>query len=363
MELVILLRANPPPKGIATNTLCLAIAEYVSFQESGPMRLPATLLLVCASFLLPDRCCAKQWADDLFETKSHSFGSVGRGVKAEFEFKLTNPFMEEIEIASASTSCGCTSVEIKKRVLKTYESGTIRAKLNTHLFLGKKGATITVNFSRPQRASVRLRVDGTIYNDLIVSPSSADLGTVDHGTPAQKTVSVRYAGRQGLQIVDVKTENPHLKAKIVPVRGVAQGSYELLVRLDAEAPSGYIRDSLLLVTTNSQLRQIPIMVEARVVPDVTLTPSTLFLGVLKPGETVTKNIVVRGRQPFVIKSIRADREGVVFGATGETARLIHVVPVTVVAGEEAGALVHRVTIETDVSGERPQLSSYAVVQP
>jgi hypothetical protein len=327
------------------------------------MRILTTVSLACIVFFLPERCSAKQWADDLFQTKSHSFGSVGRGAKAEFEFKLTNPFIEDIEISSASTSCGCTSVEIEKRVLKTYETGAILARFNTHLFLGKKGATITVNFSRPQRASVRLRVDGTIHNDLIVNPSSADLGTVDRGTPAEKRISVRYAGRQHLRIIDVKTANPHLKATVVPRSGVHQASYELVVQLDGEAPSGYIRDNLLLTTTNSQLRHIPVMVEARVMPDVTVTPSTLFLGVLKPGDAVTKNIVVRGKRPFVIKSIRADQEGVVFGATGETARPIHVVPVTIVAGEQAGALVHRVTIETDLSNETPQLSSYAVVQP
>jgi hypothetical protein len=300
----------------------------------------------------------------MFETKSHDFGSVGRGAKAEFEFKLTNPFIEDVEIAGVSTSCGCTSVEIPKRVLRTYETGTIVAKFNTHLFLGKRGAAITVNFSRPQRASVRLRVDGTIHNDLIVSPSSADLGTVEQGTAAERRISVQYAGRQNLRIVDVKTDNPHLKAKIVPSEGVQRASYELVVQLDERAPSGYIRDNLLLLTTNQQLREIPVMVEARVIPEITVTPSTLFLGVLKPGERVSNNIVVRGKRPFTIKSIQSDQEGVEFGSiAGKEAKPIHVVPLTIVAGAEAGALVHRVTIETDLSTESPQLNSYAVVQP
>ena len=326
------------------------------------MRISAVCLLGIA-FLVPGECSAKQWAEELFATKSHDFGSVGRGAKAEFEFEVTNPFMEEVEIASASSSCGCTSVEIKKRVLKTYESGAILAKFNTHLFVGKKGATITVHFSRPQPASVRLRVDGTIYSDLIVQPSSADLGTVEKGTAAEKRISVRYAGRQNLQIVDVKTGNPHLKATIIPSNGVQRASYELLVHLDDDAPSGYIRDNLVLLTTHRQLSQIPVMVEARVIPEIVLTPSTLFFGVLKPGESLSKNIVVRGKRPFMIKSISADHEGISFGAVSDTARPIHVVPVTVLAGLEPGALVHTVTIETDSSNEPLQLSSYAVVEP
>ena len=327
------------------------------------MRVFAVAILAYVTCFFPGSCSAKQWANDLFETRTHNFGSVGRGAKAEFEFELTNPFLEDLEIASVSTSCGCTSAAIKKRVLKTYESGAIVAKFNSHLFLGKKGATITVRFSRPQPAIAQLRVEGTIHNDLIVNPSSADLGTVDRGTAVEKKISVRYAGRQNLQIVDVKTGNPHLKATILPASGVQRASYELLVHLDDEAPSGYIRDSLLLVTTNNQLRQIPVMVEARVMPEVTLTPSTLFLGVLKPGETVTKNIVVRGKRPFVIKAIHSDQDGISFGGAGDVPKPIHVVPVTIVAGEEAGALAHRVAIETDLSSEMPELCSYAVVQP
>ncbi len=344
--------------------ICAAFAAVYHGEEMDLMRFASILVCLSLGLALPASCLGQDWAASMFESKAHSFGSVGRGAKAEFEFKLTNPFIEDVEISSASTSCGCTSVEIKKRVLRTYESGTIVAKFNTHLFLGKRGATITVNFSRPQRASVRLRVDGYIHNDLIVNPSSADLGTVQQGTPTERRLSVRYAGRQSLRIVGVKTDNPHLKASIVPSSGVQRASYELVVQLDDSAPSGYIRDNLLLMTTNNQLRQIPVMVEGRVMPEVTLTPSTLFLGVLKPGESVTKNIVVRGNRPFLIKSIKADNEGVTFGQTGTgTAKAIHVVPVTFLAGAEAGALVHKVTIETDASSEMPQLSSYAVVQP
>lgn len=328
------------------------------------MRTTLAAICLCSGLFLPDCCLGQSWAERMFETKTHDFGSVGRAAKAEFEFKLTNPYIEDVEIASATASCGCTSVEVPKRILKTYETGTILAKFNTHLFLGKRGATITVNFVRPMRASAQLRVEGTIHSDLIVTPSSADMGTVDRGTPVERKISVQYAGGQNLRIVDVKTDNPHLKARIVPTGGVQRASYELVVQLDDRAPSGYLRDNLLLVTTSSQLREIPVMVEARVVPEINVTPSTLFLGVLKPGERVTKNIVIRGKSPFTIKSIKADRDGVEINPLGANeAKLIHVVAITIVAGQEAGALVHQLAIETDLSPDRPQLSSYAVVQP
>lgn len=328
------------------------------------MRASVSIAVAILAMVLPDDVFAQQWAVDMFETSSHDFGSVGRGAKAEFEFVLKNPYLDDVHISSATTSCGCTSVEITKPTLKTYEAGSILARFNTDRFLGQRGATITVIFDRPQSASVRLKVTGSIHGDLIVTPSSADLGTVEAGTGAERKVSVRYAGGRSLQIVDVKSANPHVSARIVPNEGIRPASYELVVHLDDRTPPGYIKDSLLLVTTSQELRQIPVMVEARVLPELTVTPDALFLGVLKPGQTVTKNVVVRGKSPFVIKSITADHEGIEFVTAGaDSPRPIHLVSVTITAPKEPGAMVRRATIETDLSKNRPELSSYAVVEP
>jgi hypothetical protein len=329
------------------------------------MRIASILAVWALVLVLVPAAMGQQWAEAMFEHKTHDFGSVGRGAKAEHEFVLKNPYLEDVVIASVSTSCGCTTPTIEKRVLKTYESGSIKARFNSDRFLGKKGATLTVRFSKPLRASVRLRVDGSIHSDLIVNPSSANLGEVDRGTAAERRITVRYAGRQDLRIVDVKSTNPHVKAQIVP-SSVQRASYELIVQLDDQAPSGYIRDNLLLMTNHYQLKQIPVLVEGRVMPEVTVNPSTLFLGSLKPGDSVTKNVVIMrsDKRPFAIKSLRTEHEGISFGASDmETAKPIHIIPVTITAGTEPGALVETIVIETDGSTEMPELNTYAVVQP
>ncbi|MDD4269791.1 MAG: DUF1573 domain-containing protein [Pirellulaceae bacterium] len=327
--------------------------------KAGTMIAMAILVVV-----LPAEAFGQKWAVDMFESTSHDFGCVARGAKAEYEFVLKNPFMDDVQISGAYASCGCTSVEVTKPALKTYESGSILARLNTDRFVGQRGATITVHFNRPQRATVRLKVSGTIHNDLVVSPSSADLGTVEEGVGAERRISVRYAGARELQIVDVKSANPHVSARIMPSAGVHQASCEVVVQLDEKAPPGYLKDNLLLVTTNQQLRQIPVMVEARILPEVTVTPDALFLGVLKPGQKVTRNVVVRGNKPFLIQSITADRDGIEFDTAGAgTPRPIHLVPVTITADAAPGAMVHRATIRTDLSSRGPELNSYAVVEP
>ena len=60
----------------------------------------------------------QQWAGRMFEQTRHDFGSVARGAKTEYEFVLSNIYLEDVHIASVRTSCGCTTPRIKKPWLK-----------------------------------------------------------------------------------------------------------------------------------------------------------------------------------------------------------------------------------------------------
>src|SRR5262245_51513006 len=109
---------------------------------------------------------AQQWADKLFETKAHDFGSVPRAAKSEYLFKVTNPYGEDLHIASVRSSCGCTIPRIEKDTLKTNEQGAIIAEFNTRAFTGQRHARVTVTIDRPRFAEVQLDIKGYIRTDV-----------------------------------------------------------------------------------------------------------------------------------------------------------------------------------------------------
>jgi hypothetical protein len=76
----------------------------------------------------------------------------------------------------------------------------------------------------------------------------------------------------------------------------------------------------------------------------------LFLGRLKPGESVTKKLVVRGKQPFKITGIDCDDPCFNFDTSGETdePKTRHLIPVTFTAGDKPGEITHEVAIRTDM---------------
>ena len=105
------------------------------------------------------------------------------------------------------------------------------------------------------------------------------------------------------------------------------------------------------------------MVEGRVLPEVTVSPSTLFLGSVGLGETVTKKLVIQSQRPFRITSITLDDKEIEYASeAAEVAKPLHLVPVALTAPDVEGSIVRVISIRTDICDEPCDVSSYAVVQ-
>ena len=179
----------------------------------------------------------------------------------------------------------------------------------------------------------------------------------------QKTVAVNYAGRSDWQITGVRSDNPFLTADVRETsREGIYVNYEVVVRLDPKAPPGYINEHLMLTTSDSR-NSIPVPVEGVVQAGLTVSPSQLMLGVVQPGQKVTKQIVVRGKKPFTIVSISADGEGFEFDTSkAKQPKTLHLIPMTYTAGKAPGSVTKSIRIETDLAEQTPVLAAFAVVR-
>ncbi len=161
-------------------------------------------------------------------------------------------------------------------------------------------------------------------------------------------------GRDDWRIVNVRGTNSHLVVDLSLIgRGGGQVSYEMTVNADGALPSGYLSERVMLVSNDPESPQIPLLVEGRVLPAITVSPASLFLGVVQPGDKIAKQLVVEGKQPFRILSIACDDKSFRFGDTGNaTAKKLHVVPVSFLAGKSAGRVSQTIRITTDLGAAR-----------
>jgi hypothetical protein len=322
-----------------------------------------SIFILFVTLVAVSPCFAQEWAQKMFKVTDHDFGSVARGAKAEYRFVFENLYLEDVHIAGVRSSCGCTTPTVENPLVKTYEKGAILAHFNTPTFLGQRGATLTVTIDQPYYAEIQLQVHGYIRGDVVVEPGSVQVGSIDQGTGADQTVSVSYAGRGDWQLLDVRSANPHITAKAVETeRTDGQVSYQLKVHVDPNTPAGYLNDHLMLVTNDSAGQQIPVLVEGRVTPNITVSPTALFMGVVQPGQKVTRQLVVKSKKPFKILGVTCEDKSFKFDTSKEgEAKELHLIPVTFVAGTDTGRVIKTIKIQTDQGQMAPELAAYAVV--
>jgi hypothetical protein len=325
------------------------------------MRVSPLLLLVVIAITASAE--AQEWAEKMFKTRSHDFGTIARAAKAEFAFELTNLYLEDVRIASVRSSCGCTTPRIEKDTLKTYEQGVIIAHINSDRFLGSQGATLTVTLDKPYAAQVQLHVKVFVYSDVLLEPSGIALGSVGQGSSAERTIRVQHTGRSDWRILEVRSGCPHLAGQVTEItRHGGQVVYDLKVVLGKGVPPGYVNEQLWLITDDPYTKAIPVPVDGQVLADISVSPSSLFLGVMQPGQSITKQIIVRGQKPFRIASIRGDCECLRATAPkDQEPKLLYLVPITFTARDKRGQIIQTVYIETDFGQVTLKVPAYAVV--
>lgn len=314
-----------------------------------PQRLRTIMCAAAAVACSLTTASAQEWAEKMFETNKIDFGVVARGSDAVYRLKVKNLYEEDVHISNVRTTCGCSAAAPSKTTLKSLEEAYIQVTMNTRKFTHRKDSNVVVKFDAPYPAELTIPITAYIRTDVVLEPGGANFGAVAHGEKATRTLKLTYAGREDWKIRGVEVKNPNLKVDVVEkARGGGKASYDLVVNVLDKAPVGNLREQINILTDDSRSPRVPILVEARVEADITVTPSIVSLGMLTPGQQKRVSVVIRGRQPFKISKIEADSDlGAFKVQLPKDARIVHVLPLSVTTPDKPGDFAERfsVTIE------------------
>ena len=313
------------------------------------------LILLAFGILLPafsQQASAQNWAEKMFNVKSHDFRSVGRGTKSVFHFDFSNLYEEDVHVAAVRTSCGCTTPTISQKTLKTHETASVKATFNTSSFVGQKSATITVVFDRPAYAEVQLKVSGYIRTDITFDPPEINYGELAAGTSREQTVTITHRGDTAWEITDVRSHCRHLEVRLdPPQRSQGQVQYRMSVKLDKSMEEGDIRERLTLVSNDSQFPTTEMAIAGRVRPCVSVSPASVSLGNTSPDSKISRRLVVRGDEPFEIMDVQcADQRFQFKVPTGR--KKVHLMSVDFTGDGSAERISQQIRIVTSLSGEK-----------
>ena len=305
-------------------------------------------LLLGLAVALGSRASAQDplWADKMFDKLEVDFGNVPSGADLKQRLKVTNKYQQTVHILGIASSCGCTAGKPEKDTLASGESTYIDISMNTRKFSLLKETVVTVTFDQPLLASVRIPVKAFINPEVLVNPGAAEFGAIFRGTDRSLKLAVTSASRGTSTIKEAVSKNPDVVAQLVEARRDAGAiHYELHVTIKGTAPLGDLRDQVTLVTDNPGNPHIPVLVEARIESEYAVTPELVSFGTLVPGARDMRNIVVRGRKPFLIEKIESEKTAGVFEVRlPKEPRTVHVLPLTMIAPAEPGSISEEFTL-------------------
>ncbi len=299
---------------------------------------------------------AQAWARKMFKEFSHDFGDVIKGERPVHKFEIQNVFQEDIHIAGAHSSCGCTSVSVSKRVIKTWEKAEIVCQFNSPAFDGAKKATITVRFDRPYVGEVQLNIAGNIVrgSGLKVSPTSIDFGQVSAKSMPERTVDLTGLSANGFRILDVKSTFPHIKVQLRQNPSQpGRVNYVMTTRLKPSVPKGFNQGELYVVVQEGRnVREVPVPFSAKVVSGLKLSPEILTLSGVTPGQEIRKKVILKAAEPFRIVDVTCHSQAFRVKATKD-AKKIHFVEVIYTGEDNAGRHECELSFFTDATGDEP----------
>jgi hypothetical protein len=338
--------------------------------ESNPMH-RSLLLSVLGSCLAAGLARGdSDWLTTVFPERAYDFGVVARGSQVRHSFPVVNRTNFDIRIADKRAKCGCTDVRIGATVIPPGTQTTVEATINTTNFQGYKASGLTLILDRPEFVEVDLNLTCFIRGDIVMNPGQLDFGTVRRSAKLPSTsLTLSYAGgRSDWEIARMKTQTPKVKAEAKEQNRTADGQIHWLITatLQPAISLGYFRDELTLVTNDNPPQTIPISVVANVQSAVSVTPSILNLGRIRPGETISRpNVVhVRSTAPFALTKLTASRPELEPVEARPGSLPDHTLSLNLKAPEMAGPYHALVTIETNLKDEPPvQLKVFATVAP
>lgn len=303
---------------------------------------------------------AADWTDAVFPERSHDFGTVARGSKVRHSFKLVNSTNQEIHIASWKAKCGCTDVRVGARDIPPGSQTVIEAVIDTTNYKDYKASGLVLTLDRPKLTNIDLTLTCFIRSEVTLKPGQVDFGVVNRSSSPKLELSLSYAGAMpNWAVSEMKTISDHMVAELREQSRSPGGqvTYVLSAMLKPSAPIGFFKDEITLKTNDPSSPKIPVSVSAVVQSNVTVSPSVINLGTIKPGQVVQKTLLVRSSKSFKLTEIKPAQADVTTPSPSEQSSGLHTVVLTFKAPTKPGPYNTTVEFETDIQDEPPARST------
>lgn len=278
-----------------------------------------------------------QWE---LNTSTHHFGEVMQGMKVSHVFDLTSAGTETLIVKQVKPTCGCTVADLmvvdanggetKYQFGDPVPVGTklhLEATLDTKGKRGAQSSSINI-FSNDVRGPVQLSLKADVSPFFHAAPTFINFGTLSsQDTKTEKvvvtvtkgeavTLSVDTEKLPDAVFIDMEPINPNAEGKssrwemhLTVGPGLAEGNLAQQIRVlsDYVMPGGKA-----LPDGSVPMQEFNVTASARVLGVVSYNPQYLSMGLVRPGQTLSRTVRIESHDPdFTLNSeINVHVEGI-----------------------------------------------------
>jgi hypothetical protein len=283
------------------------------------------------------------WAERMFSELNCDLGTVAHRSELRHRLEIRNIYEETVYVRNVKKNCGCTEFTLVGEELGTFESAYIDLNFNTTDFLNEKQSSIdvTVAFEGGGERIVHIPIRYFVRQDVVFTPGSAEFAEVTSGLGAERVIDIQYTGSTPWQITGMQSSSEFVTATATQTNGGnGRTTYQMRIVVDPSAPMGPFREQLVLTTSDARNPRMNVMVSGEVVPDIVVNTALQDMGELAPGATRSFQIIIRGREPFVVTNVESASEhgGCFQVRLPQEAKAVHIIPMSFEAPMEPGDL-------------------------
>jgi len=177
---------------------------------------------------------------------SFNFGEIYKGEKVVHTFTFYNDGDAPLNITKVRSSCGCTAAVPSERVIPAGGTGELKATFDSGRFRGPISKTVYLYTDDPIREVVQLYIRGTVKEEVVVTPTVLNIGSVDPLSRWEGVVNISNEGKGAIELIETEATVKGMALDVVSNRILPGESTQIKVTQDVPEGTRNINGYIIL---------------------------------------------------------------------------------------------------------------------
>ncbi len=245
------------------------------------------------------------------QTDAYDMGVVPSDAIAVQKMKVFNRGAAPLKIEKITTTCGCTTGEMEQSLIPAGGESDLIIRVDPKKIPGfYSNKVLTIYTNDPVTPHSTVNVVTQVQPEVEFDPEQLDIGRIDLGTGLKITARLRQLQDAPLEVSGAvfQRDSPFLRASsaLVPEaewRTPGKREYLLTVEVLADAPADAYDEWIIVSTNLTRTAQLPYKFKGAVVGPYEITPRTVALRAVEPGQPRTDVLTLTGKQDVKIVEV------------------------------------------------------------